>query len=233
VIRKIVYAIFIGIIIAGVLMFLSAFPFGENKMLVGKYYIENATNDAGAPNVVTAVTLLYRGFDTLGEVMVLFTAALGVSIIFAVEEKKKKVVQPPNFVVRVGSRIVFTFILLTGFYIFMHGHLTPGGGFQGGALIATGFLLLYLSYSDTGINRKRFMVAEGLGGIIYVFIGLIGLFVKGSFLANFLPKGTMFDLLSAGILLPLYIAIGLKVGSEFAGIVDDFMCEARCTGGEG
>lgn len=231
-IRKIVFSIFIGIIIVGILMFLSAFPFGENKMAVSKYYIDNTINDIGAPNIVTAVTLLYRGFDTLGEIVILFTAALGVSMLFFVKEKKRKVTNSANFIVRTGSRIIFPLILIAGAYIFMHGHLTPGGGFQGGALIATGFLLLYLSYFETGINRKRFMLVEGLGGIAYVIIGLIGLFIKGSFLANFLPKGTFYDLLSAGILLPLYIAVGLKVGSEFSGIVDDFMCQDQYSGGE-
>lgn len=231
-IRKIVYSVFIGIIIVGLLMFLSAFPFGKDKMSVSKYYINNTINDIGAPNVVTAVTLLYRGFDTLGEIVVLFTAALGISILFFVNEKKRKIANSANFIVKTGSRIIFPFILITGTYIFMHGHLTPGGGFQGGALIGTGFLLLYLSYFETGINRKRFMLVEGLGGIVYVIIGLAGLFMKGSFLANFLPKGVIYDLLSAGILLPLYITVGLKVGSEFSSIVDDFMHQPLYPGGE-
>lgn len=231
-IRKIVYAVFALIIISALLLFLYSFPFGEDKKDIANYYIQRTESDLGAANVVTAVTLFYRGLDTLGEVTILFTAAIGISIILFNEKRKKRAVRDSDFITRTGSRIVFPFIILTGAYITLHGHITPGGGFQGGALIATGFLLLYLARDNFEIDRKKFMLVEGVGGMIYIIVGLIGLFTKGSFLANFLPAGTLFSLLSGGILLPIYIGVGLKVGSEFAGIVDDMMCEARCEGGE-
>lgn len=232
-IRKIIYGIFILIIITAIAMFLAGTPFGVDKMDVAKYYLEETIPQTGAANVVTSVTLFYRGFDTLGEVTVLFTAALGVAILFFIEDKKRKMTYvKANFVTKIGTRVVFPFILLTGAYIFMHGHLTPGGGFQGGALIATGFLLLYLAYEETSIDRKKFYLVEGLGGLTYVIVGLLGYFMKDSFLANVLPNGTLFDLLSGGIILPIYIGVGLKVGSELANIVDDLFCEVKCTGGE-
>ncbi len=235
-IRKITYAIFLGIIITALVLFFAAFPFGKNKMAVGNYYLKNDIKQTGAANVVTAVTLDYRGFDTLGEVSVLFAAAAGVAILFYVlgEDKKKREKQVyPNFIVRVGSRIIFPFILLFGSYIFIHGHLTPGGGFQGGAIIASGFLLLYLAYPGESVNRKRLSVVEGIAGLTFVGLGLWGLFTQGnSFLFNFLPKGQLNMIFSAGILPIIYIAIGFKVASEFAGIVDDMMCEAVCRGGE-
>lgn len=232
-IRKIIYGIFILIIITAIAMFLAGTPFGVDKMDVAKYYLEETIPQTGAANVVTSVTLFYRGFDTLGEVTVLFTAALGVAVLFFIEDKKRKMTYvKANFVTKIGTRVVFPFILLTGAYIFMHGHLTPGGGFQGGALIATGFLLLYLAYEETSIDRKKFYLVEGLGGLTYVIVGLLGYFMKDSFLANVLPNGTLFDLLSGGIILPIYIGVGLKVGSELANIVDDLFCEVKCTGGE-
>ena len=232
-IRKIVYGIFILIIVAAVSMFLMSYPFGSDKMDVGKYYLENTVPQTGAANVVTSVTLFYRGFDTLGEVTVLFTDALGVSILCFIEDKKRKTrIVESNFVTKVGTRVVFPFILLVGAYIFMHGHLTPGGGFQGGALIATGFLLLYLAYEETSINRAKFYLVEGLGGLTYVTMGLLGYFMKDSFLANVLPNGQLFNLLSGGIILPIYIGVGLKVGSELSNIIDDLMCEVKCDGGE-
>jgi multicomponent Na+:H+ antiporter subunit B len=198
-----------------------------------KYCLENTVPQTGAANVVTSVTLFYRGFDTLGEVTVLFTAALGVSILYFIEDKKRKTrIVESNFVTKVGTRVVFPFILLVGAYIFMHGHLTPGGGFQGGALIATGFLLLYLAYEETSINRAKFYLVEGLGGLTYVTMGLLGYFMKDSFLANVLPNGQLFNLLSGGIILPIYIGVGLKVGSELSNIIDDLMCEVKCDGGE-
>ncbi len=238
-IRSIFYSLFLGLIIAAVLMFLVAFPFGQNKMGVGQYYLDNTVKETGASNVVTAVTLEYRGFDTLGEMTVLFAAATGVSLIFYLsdEEKKKKKREnnrtKANFVVRVGSRIIFPFVILFGIYIILHGHLTPGGGFQGGAVIASGVLMLYLANPDIQIGRNKLLVTEGLAGLTYVLIGLAGLFTPAkSFLANFLPLGTPGFILSAGILLPLYIAVGVKVGSEFSGIIDDLFSTIDENGGE-
>lgn len=235
-IRSIVYSVFIGLIVVAVLMFLVAFPFGQNKMSVGQYYLDNTVKETGAENVVTAVTLEYRGFDTLGEVTVLFAAATGVSLIFYLtddERKKKKSIKTrPNFVVRVGSRIIFPFIILFGSYIILHGHLTPGGGFQGGAIIASGVLMLYLANPQMQIERSKLLIAEGIAGLTYVILGIIGLFTASqSFLYNFLPLGNPGFILSAGILLPLYIAVGIKVASEFSGIIDDLFSPSQ-EGGE-
>jgi len=235
-IRSIVYSVFIGLIVVAVLMFLVAFPFGQNKMSVGQYYLDNTVKETGAENVVTAVTLEYRGFDTLGEVTVLFAAATGVSLIFYLtddERKKKKSIKTiPNFVVRVGSRIIFPFIILFGSYIILHGHLTPGGGFQGGAVIASGILMLYLANPQMHIGRNKLLIAEGIAGLTYVIFGIIGLFTSSqSFLYNFLPLGNPGFILSAGILLPLYIAVGIKVASEFSGIIDDLFSPSQ-EGGE-
>ncbi len=235
-IRKVVYAIFVATIVLALVMFFAAYPFGKNKMTVGEYYLNNGVAQTGAANIVTSVVLDYRGFDTLGEVSVLFAAAAGVAILFFMvgdRRKEQNDLTRPNFVVRVGSRIIFPFILLFGSYIFIHGHLTPGGGFQGGSIIASGFLLLYLSYPGTRARRAGLSVVEGIAGLTFVILGLIGLLVpQSSFLYNFLPKGQLNALISAGILPIIYIAVGFKVASEFAGIVDDMMCQVICRGGE-
>ncbi len=234
-IRKIVYAIFGAIIVLALAMFFAAYPFGKNKMTIGEYYLHHGIEQTGAANIVTSVVLDYRGFDTLGEVSVLFAAAAGVAILFFLAKgvRREKDLIQPNFVVKVGSRIIFPFILLFGTYIFIHGHLTPGGGFQGGSIIASGFLLLYLSYPGTRVKRGGLSVLEGLAGLTFVVLGLYGLFMpQSSFLYNFLPKGQLNMLVSAGILPIIYIAIGFKVASEFAGIVDDMMCQVICRGGE-
>lgn len=235
--RSIVYSVFLGLIVAVVLVFLIAFPFGQNKMGVGQYYLDNTVRETGAENVVTAVTLQYRGFDTMGEVTVLFAAATGVSLLLYLtddEKKRRKSSQVrPNFVVRVGSRIIFPFVVLFGLYIILHGHLTPGGGFQGGAIIASGVLMLYLANPEMHLARNNLLITEGLAGLTYVLLGAAGLFMPArSFLANFLPLGTPGLILSAGILLPLYIAVGVKVGSEFSGILDDLFQQTLEPGGE-
>lgn len=235
--RSIVYSVFLGLIVAVVLVFLIAFPFGQNKMGVGQYYLDNTVRETGAENVVTAVTLQYRGFDTMGEVTVLFAAATGVSLLLYLtddEKKRRKSSQVrPNFVVRVGSRIIFPLVVLFGLYIILHGHLTPGGGFQGGAIIASGVLMLYLANPEMHLARNNLLITEGLAGLTYVLLGAAGLFMPArSFLANFLPLGTPGLILSAGILLPLYIAVGVKVGSEFSGILDDLFQQTLEPGGE-
>jgi len=121
---------------------------------------------------------------------------------------------------------LFPLILVFGSYIFIHGHLTPGGGFQGDAIIASGFLLVYLGCRERRISRVASNLAESLGGLTFVVVGLFGLVFGGYFLLNFLPKGTVNALFSAGIIPIIYIAIGFKVGSELASIIDNLIEES-------
>ncbi len=185
---------------------------------VPSHYIKETKNETGAVNAVTAIVVEYRGFDTLGEVTVLFTSATGVSFLLYQAYKKLKR-REANLIVREGSKLVLPFALLTGAYIFIHGHLTPGGGFPGGSVIASGFLLMLLAYPQFFVNEKRLSYGESIAGSIFVIIGLLGLIFATSFLQNFLPLGKTGYLLSAGIIPLIYITIGFKVGSELASIV--------------
>jgi multicomponent Na+:H+ antiporter subunit B len=121
--------------------------------------------------------------------------------------------------------ILFPIILTLGVNIFAHGHLTPGGGFPGGAIIASGVLLLLLSDEKYAINAKLFKAQESLAGSGYVVAGLIGLATSGYFLQNFLPTGVIGELFSAGIIPIVYILIGIKVGTEVSSVVNDFFTE--------
>jgi multicomponent Na+:H+ antiporter subunit B len=114
---------------------------------------------------------------------------------------------------------------MTGVYVISHGHLTPGGGFPGGTMIASAFLLLYLADDEFRAKIKGFKIMESIAGSLYVIIGLIGLILADQFLENFLPNGTVGALISSGILPVVYILIGLKVGSEISGIIDHFLTE--------
>jgi multicomponent Na+:H+ antiporter subunit B len=208
----------------------SQIPFGKDKIDVANYYISKGIEQTGAVNIVTSVVLNYRGFDTLGEVTVLFIASLGLGAVLFVERKVQKNAsnsegkrKRASLILRTGSNLLFPLILLFGAYIFIHGHLTPGGGFQGGAVIASGFLLMYLAFPKQSINKKSSNIAESLGGLIFVGIGLLGLIFSGYFLTNFLPKGIPNTLFSAGIIPIIYIAVGLKVGFELTSIIDDLI----------
>ena len=223
--RKIIGIILMLIVILALASTLVKIPFGEPKTKVGGYYINNGTKQTGAANIVTSVVLNYRGFDTLGEVTVLFIAALGLGAITFTFNKRdrKNNIAPASLVLKTGCKFLFPLILLFGTYIFIHGHLTPGGGFQGGAIIASAYVLIYLSCREKEVKRNRLIAVESFGGLIFVIVGALGLLLGGYFLFNFLPKGVLNTLFSAGIIPVIYVAIGFKVGSELAGVVIDFI----------
>ncbi len=231
--RKVVgllVAVTLGVLIILALADAPSFPaFGDvdlNDRVSSLYFTDEHVALVGAANIVTAIVVGYRGLDTLGEVTVLFICALGVAMMFGGENQTRLDLKfKPNFMLRVGSRIIFSVILVVSLYIIAHGHLTPGGGFPGGAIIASAVLLLYLADDQFRSNVKGFKILEGIAGSLFVVIGLLGLVLATYFLQNFLPSGTVGDLLSAGIIPIIYILIGLKVGSEIAGIVDNFLTE--------
>lgn len=203
----------------------STAPFGVDKTTVSHRYIYQGVKETGSANLVTAVVLNYRGFDTLGEVTVLFVAATGVgAALYSIRNpprKKSKV--EASLIVKTASKLLFPMMLLFGAYIFIHGHLTPGGGFQGGAVIATAFVFKYVSDTRYSIDHIAFTKMESAAGMVFAGLGITGLIIGGYFLMNILPNGTPGDLISAGILPIIYIAIGIKVGAELTGILDRMM----------
>lgn len=178
--------------------------------------------ELGAANAVTNIVLGYRAFDTLGEVTVLFVSALGVSMIIS-SGGGFMTRSSSGFILRVGSKMILPLILIVGVYVITHGHLTPGGGFQGGAMIATAMLLMSLSDPKFFPSIRNFKILEGLSGTAFIVIGLIGISTRGYFLSNFMDTDTIGNLFSAGTLPILYIFIGLKVGSELTNIIADFV----------
>ena len=225
--RRIAAVLLLIIVAVGISLSLVKIPFGAPKTKVGRYYIDEGIKETGSANIVTSVVVSYRGFDTLGEVTVLFIAAIGLgAVLTASGREKMRKTEPASLVLYTGCRLLFPLILIFGTYVFIHGHLTPGGGFQGGAIIASGFLLIYLGCRERRISRKAFKLTESLGGLVFVVIGLLGLVFGGYFLSNFLPKGTANALFSAGIIPITYVAIGFKVGSELTGIIDNLIEES-------
>ncbi|MEX1377709.1 MAG: Na(+)/H(+) antiporter subunit B [Eubacteriales bacterium] len=181
--------------------------------------------ESGSANMVTSVVVNYRSFDTLGEVTVLFISAFGVGLLLSGSRKRSKLEHKPSFILKQGSRIVFGIMVVFGVYVFVHGHITPGGGFPGGAIIAAAILLLYLSDDEFRIKMSAAKAAEGVAGSLYVIIGLLGIVLAGYFLQNFLPTGTVGEVISSGIIPVVYMLIGLKVGSELSSVVDSFLTE--------
>ncbi len=184
---------------------------------------ENA--ETGSANMVSAIVVDYRSFDTLGEITVLFVSSLGVAFLLGGLKKRVRFKHQAGFVMKKGSDLVFGFILIFGVYMFIHGHLAPGGGFPGGAIIAAAFLLKFLADDKYKADMGAFKILEGTAGTLYVLTGGAGLLLGGYFLQNFLPSGTVGELFSSGIMPLVYIIVGLKVGCELTGIFNYFMKE--------
>jgi len=192
----------------------------SERSSVGLDILSRTANETGSANAVTSVVVLYRGFDTLGEVTVLFLAALGISVFMKNTAKVRKRTLDQSFILKTGSRLLFPFMFLFGFYIIAHGHLTPGGGFPGGVIIATGFFIVLLTSESVEFNKTLMSVLEGLAGLTFIGLGLVGLFGSGnSFLQNFLPLGKFNTVFSAGIIPLIYAVVGVKVAAELSSVV--------------
>jgi multicomponent Na+:H+ antiporter subunit B len=119
--------------------------------------------------------------------------------------------------------------VLLAIYITAHGHLTPGGGFQGGVIAATALLLVYLGSDYERMRRLRptalVETAKASGALAFVLIGIVGLVVSGAFLENFLPLGHPGDLVSAGTIPLLSLAVGLEVAGGFVLLLSEFLTQ--------
>ncbi len=197
-------------------------PDGELNLLA-RYYAEKTAADIGAANIVTAIVVTYRGLDTLGEVTVLFLAATIVGLVLKQGHpsgQALRVLAPVGELLTTGSRFLAPLIFLLALYVFANGHLTPGGGFQGGAIIASAMLLLLLAAPRRHFSHGLIAVVESFSGLFYVATGTLGLFLAGGFLDNrILPIGTLGELFSAGTIPLIYSLIGLKVGTEFSSML--------------
>ncbi len=196
-------------------------PVGAAPMVAGEGILGQGPEAVGAANLVTAVVLAYRGIDTLGELSILFAAAAGVGLILSGMRRRADQRPDPEggFILLAAADLLFPLLVIVGLYIVLHGHLTPGGGFQGGVILAAAFFLPLLGRPGDSLNHAVVNWVEGLAGGAFVLIGLWALAVKGDFLAPMLGKGALGSLFSAGTLPLLYIAVGLKVGAEIAGLM--------------
>ena len=185
-------------------------------------YLEKTVSELNVANTVTSIIVSFRGFDTLGEVTVLFLAATALGGILYKKRHHvgdRSVLFPASRIVMSGSKLLFPAVILLGVYVFVHGHLSPGGGFQGGTIVATGFLLMLLAYDDFKVSHHVLSYIESFAGIFFVVIGLAGFYNGGTFLENFMPVGTMNNLFSGGIIPILYILVGFKVAAELTGLI--------------
>jgi multicomponent Na+:H+ antiporter subunit B len=212
-------------------------PFGDYRGPYGLVLNQVAVPERHATNVVAAATFDYRGVDTMIEEFILFAAVIGVAILLRNmrfegeheprEQARGRRVPGTSNAVRVIGLTLLGPIVLFGIYVVAHGHLTPGGGFQGGVVLATGALLVYLSGEYVTLRRVRpqafIDLAEATGAGSYVLVGVYGLVVAGSFLTNFLPLGKVGTLPSAGTIPVINLAVGLEVAAGFTLLLSEFL----------
>ena len=241
--------IFIMLALMAMIFFNIVSNYTENTSLskLARYYVEKGPQELGAANLVTAVVVTYRGLDTLGEVTVLFISAAGVGLLLRRTRRKQDddkdpaiddlergdraeetagVHKPASEIVETATELLLPMVILFGVYVFMNGHLSPGGGFQGGAIIASGTMFMLLALPESHISRLMIAVTESLSGFSYVVIGVLGVIFAGGFLDNrFMDLGTYGDLFSAGAIPLIYTFVGLKVGFELSAVLDRFRKE--------
>jgi multicomponent Na+:H+ antiporter subunit B len=223
----------LAVALFGLLFASLACDYTERQSLrpLAESYVRLAPQQLGTPNIITGILLTYRAFDTLGEVAVLFMVAAGVGLVLgagaqtlansATEESETPA--PSSELVQNGARIVLPLISIFAAYIIMNGHLSAGGGFQGGAVIASGVLLLLLAKPEHQINLGFLSITESLAGVLFVLVGIAGLVFAGGFLDNrVLPLGQFGAFYSAGAIPILSVLLGVKVGCELSVIVDRF-----------
>jgi len=203
--------------------FLAMPPFGRTQHLYRDLAVPAAVQHVTA-NVVSSVNFDQRGVDTFGEETILIASVAGAAALLrpAKEETERR---PPDTgrtleATRLVGYLMLPVTLIIGVDVVLHGHLTPGGGFQGGVVLATGLHLLYVAGSYPALDRLRplevFNILDGLGAAAFAAIGIAGLAFAGSFLTNIMGFGSFGQLLSAGTVPVLNVAVGLEV---YAGIV--------------
>ncbi len=198
---------------------------------VSQRYIEKGVEETGAVNFVAGMILDYRAFDTFGESTVLFTAACIVLLMLKLGEHRPD--EPPtpamleaeyddrhhepknDAILQLAARVRTPVILLYGMYIVLNGHISPGGGFSGGAVMGAG-LILYLNAfgfqkTERFFTYKTFRWITFLSLMTYAGLKSYSFFTGANHIPSGVPLGQPGAILSAGFILPLNICVGLIV----------------------
>jgi len=202
-----------------------------------------AVTERHATNLVSAVNFDYRAFDTLGEEFILFTATTAVVMLLrnmrgeseppSARESRK---EGASDALRAFALAFVVAMIVLGGYVVVHGAITPGGGFQGGVVLATGAFLLFLAGETLAMKRlapnTMLEIADAAGAAGFALLGLGGLIFAGVFFENFLDLGKPGSLNSAGMIPLVSISIGLEVAAAFLLIWSEFLDQALLVRGE-
>ena len=223
---SILFCIFLVAMLLSAVSWLPTFGQAENPVNneVSARYIENGLQETGAVNIVTGMILDYRAFDTLGESHVLFIATCTVLILLRLDRKEDmdrfqsndRIYEPKNDVIlQTTAKILVPLIMIFGIYIILAGHLGPGGGFSGGAVIGAG-LILYLNAFGFA-KTEKFFTAKIYKRMSFCALACYSLaksysfFTGANHIESIIPLGTPGAILSSGLILILNICVGIVV----------------------
>ncbi|WP_324736243.1 MnhB domain-containing protein [Thermococcus sp. SY098] len=167
---------------------------------LGEFYLENSyfgDYSAKSPEVVTSILWDYRGVDTLFETSVFFLAIIGSLTLFRLNKKQEKEAKQKTeefsggltLVIKSVTKIIVAMILAVSASIALHGHLTPGGGFQGGSALAVAPLLIIAAYSkytleESGLDKTRALILRSIGLLGIALVALVPLLSSGFIMQN-------------------------------------------------
>ena len=194
---------------------------------VAAKYIEDGLQDTGAVNIVTGMILDYRAFDTFGESNVLFIATCTVLILLRSDKKKdqpqaeaeqrrEQHYEPKDdSILQKVMFLLFPIIVIFGIYVILNGHISPGGGFSGGAIIGAGLILYANAFGFEKLNRffteKTHKWISFVALSFYCLAKSYSFFTGANHLESGIPLGEPGAILSSGLILPLNICVGMVV----------------------
>ena len=210
---------------------------------VSSHFIQSTGVDTEVPNMVTAVLADYRGFDTMFETVVVFIAGMAVLAILKSSGRRKgkrehEVEAEPDLIVTNTVRLIVPVIQIFAFYVLAHGHVSPGGGFQGGVVMGASFILVALAW-DLEVALARFsaekcILVAALGIVLYGGIGFLSMLLGGEFLdyaelEKVLPVSH--EMARYHAMLGVEIGVGFTVTAIMFALYANLSTEGRLKGG--
>jgi multicomponent Na+:H+ antiporter subunit B len=218
---------------------LSGLPgFGNYPGPYGFVILHLAVRQTFATGIVSAVNFDYRGFDTLGEEFILFTAAAGTAIVLRVlrgererspvDEAADRDLPPTSGAVRMVALLFTGPVVVVGWWLASHAQANPSGGFQGGVILATALILVYLSGELVVFERfspvTLIDTVEAMGAGAFAAIGMAAVGMGLAYLTNYLPLGQFAGAVSSsGTIALISFFVGLEVGAAFVLIIGELL----------
>ena len=232
-----------GVAIAGFAAFylwgLAGLPgFGHYPGPYGDVINRIAVKQTNATGVVSAINFEYRGFDTLGEEFILFVAATGVSLVLrhlrgererpAADDALDREDGVSTDAIRFAALVFVGPTVVLGWFLASHAQTSPSGGFQGGAVLASAFMLIYLGGQFLTFKRVSPVditdAIEAAAAGAFAVVGVAALAIGLPYLANFLPLGgTPGAVSSSGTIALISFLVGIEVAAAFAAMVSELL----------